>query len=165
MFWNYLDSSKENTISAGNNPINRPRVLSLEEIQKEELSKRQPAKPLKEEDTKNDWGMQQERAEVNFDKVLVEESVKKEQVRAQFRRDEEIAKRLREEELIRQEEEILEQVLKASLHEFNNQQSETEQIADTLLYHQPGGKKRRRGKAAAPTGGMVWVAKPNSSNC
>lgn len=34
---------------------------------------------VKEEDTKNDWGMQAEKEEVDFDKVLVEEQRLREQ--------------------------------------------------------------------------------------
>lgn len=37
------------------------------------------SKKKKPEDSKNDWGMIQEKDEVNFDTVLVEETVKREQ--------------------------------------------------------------------------------------
>lgn len=61
------------------------RILSFEEIQKQEIEKKikrptakqggkkVPLKIVKEEDTKNDWGMIDDKDEIDFDRVIKEE--------------------------------------------------------------------------------------------
>ena len=62
---------------------------------------------IKEEDTKNDWGMIEDKEEIDFDNLMTEELARKEQERQKLCRDEEIAKRLREDQIRREEEALL----------------------------------------------------------
>jgi hypothetical protein len=108
--------------------------MSLEEIQKQEferktkkpamggksVGKKVPLRVVKEEDTKNEWGMIEDKDEIDFNKLLEEENQKRQE---QYRRDQELQRRLLEEELARQEEELLQKALQESLNDFNKDQS------------------------------------------
>lgn len=66
--------------------------------------KKVPLKVVKEEDTKNDWGMIADTDEIDFDRVIEEEKQRKIE---QARRDQELQRLQEEEEVARQEEILL----------------------------------------------------------
>ena len=87
---------------------------------------------VKEEDTKNDWGMIEDKEDIDFVYLMTEDISKKEKELQKFRRDEELAKRLREEEIRREEEMLLQNALKESLADFNRQQAMNIQYQESL---------------------------------
>ncbi len=99
---------------------------------------------VKEEDTKNDWGMIEDKEDIDFVNLMTEEISKKEQEKQKFRRDEELAKRLREEEIRREEEMLLQNALKESLAEYNRQQSNNIEYLESLEESNSGSSQRRK---------------------
>ncbi|CDW89302.1 isoform c [Stylonychia lemnae] len=180
--WNYLENQKEqeNDPQKDNLQPNqqiqaRERITSFEDIQREETEKKnrkisggvrknstsqvsqpqkQPVKAavLSEASTKNDWGLIKEEDEIDFDEVIENEKIKKEQARQQLQRDEELVRIMMEEELRRQEEEILQQVLRESAIEYSEKLYYEEQprlqdnYSTTTVYKKkgPAGKKGKK---------------------
>ena len=112
----------------------------------------------------NDWGMIEDKEDIDFDNLMTEDISKKEQELQKFRRDEELAKRLREEEIRREEEILLQNALKESLAEYNRQQSNNIEYQESLEQSNSGSSQRRKKRGGKQqqtpqNKAMVWVPK------
>jgi len=90
--------------------------------------------------------MSKEEAEVDFERLLHEERALK------MRREEEVSQRLREEELARQEEELLQKALSESLAEFTRKAAEERGVEEAVMASTKPGRRKRK---------MVYVPKLN----